>query len=245
MNRIFKEKEILDCFKKWIKLGWGGEGKAFRGHVDLEKLIIETTHIGRVEGRLFKAMLTWVRDYHDLINVQRLLHYIQRADKPVLGAVCDIAIKNGADIRLKTILKQCKPYKPAQVLFGNNDDWFIKNQKEFGKKDFKEWGLFCTALEFYDDAMYTKKYVLQHNPQLAIRALIGANIRSEILFELLNQTKIHISALAKNIDYAYSAVYREIMNMISNEFISVETYGRVKVLSLNSGMVRFLRRIPV
>ena len=241
---MYNEQKIVECFQKWIKLGWAGLGNPYQGFVDLEKLIIETTHIGRAEGRLLKAMLTWIRDYHDLINVQRLLHYIDDADKPVLGAVFDIAIKNGADIRLKTVVKKCTPCKPAQVLFLNNDEWYAKNQKEFGKKEFKVWGLYCTALEFYNDAMYTKNYELKNNPLLAIRALIGPNIKSEILFELLRQTRIHIRALANTIGYAYSAVYREVMNMIANNFVQVEEYGRVKVLSINKNMARFLKRIP-
>jgi len=107
-----------EYYAKWIKLGWNGNGAPYPGFVDPERLIIETTHVGRHEGRLFKAMLTWVRDYHDLINVQRLLHFIEEADRPVLGAAFEIAVKYGkAGPRLQTIIKHCKPYTTPQVFF--------------------------------------------------------------------------------------------------------------------------------
>ena len=77
-------------------------GTPEKGFVDLERLIVGTTHMGRYEGRIFKAMITWIRDFHDLINVQRLLHYIQDADLPVLGAAFDVAMQHGADHRLQS-----------------------------------------------------------------------------------------------------------------------------------------------
>lgn len=234
-------------YEKWIKLGWQGVGGPYKGFVDPERLLIETTHVGRHEGRLFKAMITWIRDFHDLINVQRLLHFINEADLPVLGAAFDVAIQNGADHRLQTVLKHCKPYKTPQVLFRNGDEFGVyeANQKEFARKEYLNWGLYCTMLEFYDDAMLDKKAILKNNPLLAIRALIGSNIRSEILFELENKTRIHIKALSQKLGYAYSPVYNEVKSMVSNGFLTMENYGRVKVLIMNESMVKFLSKIPV
>jgi hypothetical protein len=104
LNPIYTPTIINEYYSKWIKLGWNGTGEPYLGFVDPEKLIVETTHVGRYDGRLFKAMLTWIRDYHDLINVQRLLHFIKGADQPVLGAAIDIAATIGnAGNRLQTI----------------------------------------------------------------------------------------------------------------------------------------------
>ncbi len=236
-----------EYYDKWIKLGWAGVGKPYKGFVDPERLLVETTHLGRYEGRLFKAMLTWIRDFHDLINVQRLLRFIEDADLPVLGAAFDIAMQNRAGHRLQTVLNHCKPYGTLQVLFKTGDKFgvFDENQKEFGKKEYLKWGLYCTMVEFYDDAMLDRNALLKNNPLLALRALIGPNIRSEILFELEYKTRIHIRALAQRIGYAYSAVYNEVMNMVSNGFLTIESYGRVKVLTMNAKMINFLAKIPV
>jgi len=247
MEWTYHPAEVDAYYAKWIKLGWEGVGTPEKGFVDLERLIVGTTHMGRYEGRIFKAMITWIRDFHDLINVQRLLHYIQDADLPVLGAAFDVAMQHGADHRLQTVLKHCKPYHTPQVLFKDGDEFgaYDANQKEFARKEYLKWGLYCTMVEFYDDAMLDKIAILKNNPLLAIRALIGPNIRSEILFELENRTRIHIKALAQKIGYAYSPVYNEVMGMVSNGFLKMENYGRARVLIMNDSMVKYLSKIPV
>jgi len=164
---------IIDqYYSKWIKLGWYANGVPYQDYVDPERLIIDTTHISRYDSRLYKAMLTWIRDYYDLIDVQKLLLYINDADLPVLGAAVEIAAKAaGALPRLQPVLYRCQPYDPPQVLFKDADEFGIyeKNQKEFGKAEYLKWGLYCTMIQFYDGAMRNRQYVLKNNPLLAIR----------------------------------------------------------------------------
>ena len=248
MELTYTPDSINEYYAKWIKLGWNGTGEPYPGLVDPERLMIETTHLGRHEGRLFKAMMTWVRDFHDLINVQRLLHLIAEADRPVLGAAFEIAVNNGgAGPRLQTVIKHCKPYKTPQTLFKAADEFGIyeRNQKEFAKKEYLKWGLYCTMVEFYDDAMFDRKYVLKNNPLLALRAMIGPNIRAEIFFVLENSTRLHIKALAEKLGYAYSAVYGEVMQMVRNGFLTVEDYGRAKVIALNEAVSKYLLNMPI
>ncbi|MCL2688812.1 MAG: hypothetical protein FWE57_03050 [Chitinispirillia bacterium] len=248
MDYTFKPELTDEYYDKWIKLGLYATGKPYKEHVDPEKLIVETTHIGRFEGRLFKAMLTWIRNYHDLINIQKLLHYIDDADLPVLGAAVEIAAqKANALPRFKSVLKRCRPYESAQVLFKDVDDFgdFEKNQKEFGKKEYLKWGLYCTMIEFYDDAMYNRHYVLMNNPLLAIRALIGPNIRAEILFELEQRSRLSITALKEHVGYAYSAVYTEVMNLTRNGYLANETNGKKQMITMTKPFVKYLRSIPV
>jgi hypothetical protein len=150
MEWTYNPDTLNDYYAKWIKLGWNGTGEPYAGFVDPERLIVETTHVGRHEGRLFKAMLTWVRDYHDLLNAQRLLHFIEDADMPVLGAVFELAAHHvGNAQRLQTVIRHCNPYQTPQVLFRETDEFGVyeKNQKEFAKKEYLKWGLYCTMIE--------------------------------------------------------------------------------------------------
>jgi hypothetical protein len=246
MEWTYNPDKLNEYYAKWVKLGWNGTGEPFEGFVDPERLIVETTHIGRYEGRLLKAMLTWVRDYHDLINTQKLLHCIGEADVPVLGAVFDIAAQNAANPqRLHTVVKHCEPYEHPQTLFKEPDEFgvYARNQKEFAKKEYLKWGLYCTMLEFYEDAMFERKYVLKQNPLLAIRAFVGPTIRAEIFFELEHRTRIHIKGLAEKLGFAYSAVYNEVMNMAQNGFLMLEEYGNVKVISINSSFCKVLHNL--
>ncbi len=68
---------------------------------------------------------------------------------------------------------------------------------------------------------------------------------SEILYELENIKRIHIKALAEKLGYAYSAVYTEVMNMVQNGFLSVEEYGRVKVIALDISLLKYLLKLPI
>jgi hypothetical protein len=179
--------------------------------------------------------------------VQRLLHFINEADLPVLGAAFDIAVQHGADPRLTTVLKHCKQYDTPQVLFKTGDEFgmYDKNQREFAREEYLKWGLYCTMVEFYEDAMLDKKTVLRQNPLLALRSLVGPNIRSEILFALLNSARIHIKALSTQLGYAYSPVYKEVMSLASSGFLQIENYGRVKVLSMPKIFAKYLSHLPV
>ena len=237
-----------EYFAKWIRFGWNGAGDPFKGFVDPERLIIETTNSGRYEGRLFKAMLTWLRDYGDLLNVQRLLHYVEFADLPVLGAAVDIAIqRGGAEQKLKTILKHCTPYKTPQVLFKTDEEFgtYEEGQKEFGLPEYRKWGLYCTMADFYEDAMFNRHYVLSKNLVLAYRAFFGVNIRAEIFCMLDKKARIHIKGLADKLGYAYSAVYREVMTMVKNGFLVLEDYGKAKVVIMSDSFEKYLQKMPV
>lgn len=86
----------------------------------------------------------------------------------------------------------------------------MEEQKTYGKQEFKKWGLFCISIEFYNDAFRTREWVLQHNKQLALRVVFGANMRSEILYCLNTIRAIGIRKLSQSLGYAYSGVYREV-----------------------------------
>lgn len=79
------------------------------------------------------------------------------------------------------IVNHCEPYKVPEVLFDSVDDFgaeFWKmNQKKYGKPEYLKWGLYCTMMEFYDDAMRTREYVLKNNPLLALRDKYGPTMK--------------------------------------------------------------------
>lgn len=173
---ICKDEEIQVIYEKWCALGWRVYVNPFKGNIDLEELIVETTHACRQDGRLLKWLLTWFRDFDDLVCKKKLIRLLKHADTAVLGAVLDIAMKNGAGQDLKTITNRCKPKRPAELLDKDPDmmDAMAEDLKKAGKKEYRKWGLYCTMIEFYDDAKRQRSWILEHNPRLATRALFGA-----------------------------------------------------------------------
>jgi len=215
------QTEIDLLYRKWIRLGWMATEDVFEHEIDIEDLIVETTLKGRQDGRLFKWLLTWLRDYNDLINVKKLLRNLDKADTAALGAALEIAIEHGATPNLHTVTKKCKPKDRPEVLFTGMDDvnTFIEQERENGLEVYKKWGFYCTLLEFYDDAKRTREWVLKNNINLALRALFGPNIRAEIIYCLLKNTNLAIKNIAKKIGYAYSPVYNEIEQLIKSGFV--------------------------
>ena len=108
---------------------------------------------------------------------------------------------------------------------------------------YRKWGLYCTMMVFYDDAALRRVEVLKKNPLLALRALVGPNIRAEILFYLEYKAGIAIRVLAQSIGYAYSAVYNEVAGMLKNGLL-VQRSGRGHILFLSDRTRKLIKALP-
>jgi len=242
MEWIYNDNKIAVLYQKWAQFGWMVSEPMYQGRVDLEELIVETTWAARYDGRLMKWLMTWFKDFGDLVNKKRLLRYIKQADTAVLGVVIDIAINRGADKNFKTILAKCKPVKPAEVFQKGLDEVTIyaEGQRKYGKKEFRNWGFYCTMIEFYTDALRGREWLLKNNRLLALRAIFGVNIRSEIINTLEHNNGIAIKTLSKKIGYAYSGVYREVENLVTNGLIKENT-GKGRILKLSDKLLSLIK----
>lgn len=241
MEWIFNDVEIAILYRKWAKFGWMVSEPKFQENVDLEELIAETTLAARYDGRLMKWLLTWFKDFGDLINKKRLLRFVRKADTAVLGVAIEIAMNRGADKNFKTVLAKCKPHKPAEVFQKGMDDVTIyaEEQKKHGQKEYRRWGFYCTMIEFYTDALHDREWVLKNNRLLALRAIFGVNIRSEIIHALEENDGIAIQRLSKLTGYAYSGVYREVESLVANGLIE-EDSGKGRILRLSDKMQKMI-----
>lgn len=235
------EPVIQELYKKWSAVGWRVTEDTYRGEIDIEKLIIETTHAARIDGRLLKWLLTWFRDFGDLVNKKKLIRQIKNADSAVLGAVLEIAMNNGADQNYRTVQQKCEPKKPKEVLQKDMEavDIYLQEQKEYGRKEYRTWGLYCTMIEFYDDAVRTREWVLAHNELLAIRAVFGVSLRAELIYLLKKSGRLTIRRISTILGYAYSGVYREVGCLIKNGLLVEENAGG-RVVTLSNKMKTIL-----
>ena len=237
MALLYNDAEIAILYRKWAKFGWMVSEPTFHGDVDLEELIAETTHVARYDGRLMKWLLTWFKDFGDLVNKKRLLRFLKKADTAVLGIAIEIAMNRGADKNFKTVLTKCKPQKPAEVFQKGMEDVTIyaEGQKKFGQKEYLKWGFYCATIEFYTDALRSREWILKNNRLLALRAIFGVNIRSEIIHALEDNDGIAIQKLSKQTGYAYSGIYREIESLIINGLVEEGT-GKGRIVRLSDKM---------
>jgi hypothetical protein len=242
MEWIYSDDKIADLYRKWAKFGWMVSEPIYEGNVNLEELIVETTWAARYDGRLMKWLLTWFKDFGDLVNKKRIIRDIKQTDSAVLGAVIEIAMNNGADKNFKTVLKKCRPHKPLEIFQKGIEDVTIyaEEQKRNGKKEFRKWGFYCSMIEFYTDSLRARAWILKNNRFLALRAVFGVNIRSEILNALDYDNEIAIQRLSKKTGYAYSGVYREVENLLTNGLVE-ENPGKGRILKLSSKMKNIMK----
>jgi hypothetical protein len=250
-EKVFSEEiemKIDNLYDKWMSLGIGMNGKHIVNDLDLEQTIAETTQTGKYESRLVWAMLTWLIAHGDLINVSRMMHFINEADDAVLGAVLEMAVKNGADKKLLHIVEKCKPHKPLEVLFKRMRKYAFSYQQELesSKEEWSKWGYYCSEISFYFDAMTgDRNFIFSRNKNLAIRAIFGTNLRSEIIYFLYKNSNAYIKAIADATGFAYFPVHNEIKNLVRNGILNSISYGRVNVISLNKTMFDFLQKAPL
>jgi hypothetical protein len=238
----YSEDKITELYQKWARFGWMVSEPVYEGFVDLEQLILETTWAARYDGRLMKWLMTWFKNYGDLVNKKRLLRYIKQADSAVLGAAIEIAMNHGADKNYKTVLEKCKPNSPIDIFDKNMKDVtiYVEEQRKHGKEEFRKWGFYCTMIEFYTDSVRSREWVLKNNRFLAVRAIFGVNIRAEILNSLDQNDGLAIRKLSKKTGYAYSGVYREIEDLLTNGFVK-EYAGDGRIIKLSDKMLDIIK----
>ncbi|NLD99058.1 MAG: helix-turn-helix transcriptional regulator [Fibrobacter sp.] len=245
MEWNYNDTDLDVLYRKWKKLGWGVTGNSYDGDIDIEKLITETTIAARYDGRLFQWFRTWIRNYNDLINKKRLIRFLNTADTAVLGAVLDLAIENGADPNFIVVISKCKPYQKPELFFKNieNVPFYIDQEIRNSLPVYTKWGLYCTEVEFYTDANYNRDYVLKNNGLLALRSILGANIRAEILYKLLTGAGIAVKKLSNEIGYSYSSVYMEVLSLKRNGLLSEKDEGRYHKLYLSAKGTTLIKNI--
>ena len=233
--------------KSWKRAGFRFSCPASKTQIDIEQLMVNTVTSGRDEPVLIWALLTWIIYYADLINIHRLIRMLNSEMDSIIGALCEIALEKGADAKLNYIIGNCKPKDKPEILLNIIKESKVasKNEKGSSLPVFNKWGLYCSTITIKEDALFNRQYVLRNNKNLAIRAVFGANTKSEILNILTLIPKAYITQMVKEIKLSYQPVYAEVENLLRNKIIECEQIGRVKLVSLTKRTLRFLKALPV
>ncbi|MBD3418543.1 MAG: hypothetical protein GF398_00350 [Chitinivibrionales bacterium] len=229
-------------YSKWLKLGYGFCGIPHKGNVDIEKTIIESIPFLREDPRLFTGVTTWISKNHDLINIQRLMKRLIEIDTSILGFMVEIANYKVNDASLSNLLKKCTPAKKKELFFTgfNKMKTAIKLTKENSTNTAKNWGYYCREQQKRPELLYKREYILKKNKKLALRSIIGCNLRSEILWYFMNEKKGYIKKISEDIGFSYMPTYMEIQGLLKNNLLKFEQYGKIKVLSLDKRAVKLL-----
>ena len=237
MNPSLKEfkgeyqSRLLDfLWRQWSALGVAGQTSAEHQRIlDPEGLLLLTCTAGRHDPRLFDEMLDWLQANGWLINVMRLKR-ILRTEKftgeRVLAAVAGLLAKGAETPKWKQLAGWTEQPLVTEKLFFGEDGTPLPTLGE-PEPLFARYGWERGPLRLRG---HSQEFRPTEPATLALqlRALLGINVRCEIVLYLLTHDAAHPSQIARDAYYFERAVQGTLADMSRSGVIQVRATGREK-----------------
>ncbi len=238
-------ESLLDLlWRQWSAIGVSGYSRSDESKVvDPEALLLLTLTVARYDARLFDEVMDWLEVNGDYLNVQRLHNLVKHFDfqaKAELSAVAELLGQKSA-VALKW-------KKLATKYFQDNETplFYMKDGRPMPSPNdcdeiFQRHGLLRPPVK--------KRNLSQPFPSegmptllLRLRALLGVNVRCEILCLLGSCDEIHPSLIAKLIGQNPRSTQNVLAEMVRSGVVQVRTSAREKRYSLAMGTLDALLR---
>ena len=237
MNPSLKEfkgeyqSRLLDfLWCQWSALGVAGQTSPDHQRIlDPEGLLLLTCTVGRYDVRLFDEMLDWLQANGWLINVMRLKR-ILRTEKftgeRVLAAVAGVLAKGRETPKWKQLAGWTEQPLVTEKLFFGEDGTPLP---AIGEPEplFARYGWERGPLRLRG---HSQEFRPTEPATLALqlRALLGINVRCEIVLYLLTHDAAHPSQIARDAYYFERAVQGTLADMSRSGVLQVRATGREK-----------------
>ena len=222
---------LLDfLWRQWSALGVVGQTRAEDNWIiDPEALLLLTCTLGRYDPRLFDEMLDWLKTNGWLINVMRLKRILRSetfAGEPVLAAIAGLLAKGAEAPKWNQLAASAARLAPAETLFFHEDGKPIpaigEPEPHFARYGWQRGPL---RLRGYSQEFRPTEVA---NLVLQLRALLGINVRCEIVMYLLTHDAAHPSQIAREAYYFERAVQGTLADMNRSGVIQVRSSNREK-----------------
>ncbi|MBW2690278.1 MAG: hypothetical protein JRC99_10165 [Deltaproteobacteria bacterium] len=243
------KKTILDSlldllWRQWTAIGVSGYGNAEESKVvDPEALLLLTLTVARYDARLFDEVLDWLEINGDYLNVQRLQNLVKQFDfqaKAELSAVAEL-LGQRSSVALKW-----KKLATKYSQDGESPLFYMKDGRPMPSLNdcdeiFHRHGLLRPPVK---NRGLSQLFPKEGMPTLLLRlrALLGVNLRCEILCLLGSVDEIHPSLIAKLIGQNPRSTQNVLAEMVRSGVVQVRTSAREKIYSLSMGTLDALLR---
>ncbi len=232
--KTFKEEfqNLLVNFlwRQWSALGVAGQASGEDAWIiDPEALLLLTCTMGRHEPRLFDEMLDWLQENGRFINVMRLKRILRTENFAGGRALAAVAacLGKGTEAMKWKMLAESVP-QPAVV-----ESFFIASDGQplpvLGEPEphFARYGFERGPLRLRG---YSQKFRPAQTTNLALqlRALLGINVRCEIVLYLLTHEAAHPAQIAREAYYFERAVQGTLVDMLQSGVVQLRSSGREK-----------------
>ena len=230
-------------WRQWSVLGVAGYSKNEELNVvDPEALLLLTLTVARHDIRLFDELLAWLDVNGAFLNIQRLQNLLTQYEfqsGAELGAVADWLSRKSRHVLKWQKLAGLKGAEP-EALF------YMKDGRAFPLPEhpdpvFSRHGLLRTPVETRNLA---SPFPAEGMPALLLRlrALLGVNIRCEILCLLGSVEEIHPSEVARLIGHAPRSTQNALAEMARSGVVQMRCKNREKMYALKPGVLDRLLR---
>lgn len=241
MNTSLKEfkETVLDqllalLWRQWSAIGVSGySGSEETTVVDPEAILLLTLTVARYDERLFNEVLDWLAVNGEYLNVQRLQSLIKQFDfqaKAEMSAVAELlGQKSSVALKWKKLASRYAEDE-EQPLFYMKDGRTMPKPKDCDEI-FKRHGFLRSPVKMRNLSQPFPREGMA-TLLLRLRALLGVNLRCEILCLLGSVDEIHPALIAKVIGQNPRSTQNVLAEMVLSGVVQVRTSAREKAYSL-------------
>lgn len=222
------DQERARLAAEWARVGGGFMVAPAPYTIDLEQLVGRTAVAAPRDYRALAVAITWLAQHSELVNVRRLgkvADELEELPAAILGAMLDVARETSPSAdRLKSAQRHCRPLRKPRALFDRAEANPVLRRfaKDGAMPAFEAWGLWQDELSLKFDALRPIRWILEHCPELRLRALYGPGLEAEVI-QVLDRGPATIAAVAREVDASYSATHAAVTRL----------QGRGSVVSLD------------
>jgi len=231
-----------NLYKIWSRLGVGfGERFTTRGSIDLECVLLKTSHEGRDDSRLLFGMRGWLLKHHDLINRSRLIRFVKKNENTaVLGGIIDSILQEHPRSGLQYVRKYCHSAKKPTFVFNKvaASSVLSSMNREENLQIWKNWNLISREMDDMRGAIAEKAFVIKNNQNLGLRALFGPGIRAELLNYLIVHEQGNAYKIAQDIGLSYEPVHSELQLCRRIGLMVAEKVGKALIFRIKPYMIK-------
>ncbi|CAN5754288.1 hypothetical protein BH23GEM10_BH23GEM10_01340 [soil metagenome] len=239
-----QERERLSA--EWARASGGFMVDPATYAIDLEQLVGRTAVAAPRDYRALAVATTWLAQHSELVNVRRLARVageLEELPAAILGAMLDIAREaTPAADRLKSAQRHCRPLREPRALFDRTEANPVLRRfaKEGAMPAFESWGLWQDELSLKFDALRPISWILEHCPELRLRAIYGPGLEAEVI-QILERGPSTIAAIARAVDASYSATHAAVARLEGRgSVVSLDGQG----VELNTAVRRWIDGYP-
>jgi len=231
-------------WRQWTAIGVSGYGSAEEVKVvDPEALLLLTLTVARYDARLFDEVLGWLEINGGYLNVQRLQNLVKRFDFQARAELSAVADRLG---RESSVALKWKKLAATYSQDAESPLFYRQDGQPMPLPDncdliFQRHGLLRSPVRTRG---LSRSFPRDGMPSLLLRlrALLGVNLRCEILCLLGSVDEIHPSLIARLTGQNPRSTQNVLAEMVHSGVVQVRTRAREKIYSLSRGTLDALLR---